>query len=154
MTVLSAQSIRRYCATHAMIAPYHDRETCGGMTFGLGPAGYDVRIDDGLKIPPAGFALASTRERLVLPTDILAIVHDKSTWARQGITLQNTVIDPGFRGWVTLEITNHSQYHVKIEAAQPIAQLIFHRLDEVTEAPYAGKYQDQHAGPQPALFER
>lgn len=88
-----------------------------------------------------------------MPNDVLAKVSDKSTWARRGIAVQNTVIEPGWRGFLTLEITNHGKQIIDIAAGMPIAQIIFHRLEAPAENPYSGKYQNQAAGPQPARFE-
>src|SRR5438045_553731 len=88
-----------------------------------------------------------------MPNDVMAIVHDKSTWARRGVAVQNTVIQPGSRGWLTLEITVHAWRFLRIRAGTPIAQLVFHRLEAPTERGYNGKYQNQRRGPQPAIFE-
>jgi dCTP deaminase len=123
------------------------------MSFGLGPAGYDVRIAEGITVSAGQFFLASTVERFNIPNDILGKVCDKSTWARRGIAVQNTIIEPGWRGFLTLELTNHGLDRIVIEAGDPIAQIIFFRLEAATELPYAGKYQDQEAGPQPARQE-
>ena len=98
------------------------------------------------------FALASTMERFDMPDDVLGIVHDKSTWARRGIAVRNIPIEPGWRGFLTLKLTNHGRELVVIEAGTPIAQVVFHLLDEPAEQPYAGRYQDQKAGPQPAML--
>lgn len=148
--ILSAQSIRLRKPIH----PFHERTICNGMTFGLGPAGYDVRIAETVIIPPGGCALASTMERFDIPADLIAFVHDKSTWARQFVALQNTVAEPGWRGYLTLEITNHGTGPVTIQQGSPIAQMVFHQLDETTDQPYGnGKYQDQAVGPQPAILE-
>lgn len=84
-----------------------------------------------------------------MPKNVLGIVHDKSTWARQGIACQNTVIEPGWRGYLTLEITNHGRIPIKFESGMPIAQVVFHFVDQMTDG-YEGKYQDQEAGPQSA----
>lgn len=62
---------------------------------GVGPAGYDVRIDQAVTLRPGDFALAATMEHFNMHTDLLAIVHDKSTWVRRGLACQNTVIEPG-----------------------------------------------------------
>jgi dCTP deaminase len=148
LTVLSGDSIRE----RSIITPFSDRTKHKGMTFGLGPAGYDVRIARTVDLFPGNFSLASTMEQFTMPNDLLGIVHDKSTWARRGIALQNTVIEPGWRGFLTLEISNHSYEFVQIEAGMPIAQIIFHLLDKPA-TPYAGKYQDQKEGPQEAIFE-
>ena len=150
MTVLSGQSI---AARNGMIEPFINQTKHNGLTFGIGPAGYDVRIAEAVSLPPGGFSLASTVERFDMPHDVLGIVHDKSTWARRGLALQNTVIEPGWNGYLTIELSNHGDDCLSIEAGVPIAQIIFHLLDAPTVDPYSGKYQNQEAGPQPARFE-
>ncbi len=89
-----------------------------------------------------------------MPNSVMGIVHDKSSWARHGVAVQNTVIEPGWRGYLTLELTNHSQQTRTIKPGDPIAQIVFHWLDEPTKQPYEGKYQDQAAGPQEAIAEK
>jgi dCTP deaminase len=54
------------------------------------------------------------------------------------LTVQNTVIEPGWRGYLTLELTNHGPNRLEIPAGSPIAQIIFEMLDEPTEQPYRG----------------
>lgn len=148
--ILSAQSIR---AAH-ILEPFTERTRAYGLTFGIGPAGYDVRVAENINLSPeVTFALASTVERFTMPDDVLAVVHDKSTWARKGLAIQNTVIEPGWRGYLTLELSLHTKEFLHIPAGCPIAQIIFHWLDFATDKPYAGKYQDQPAGAQPALLE-
>jgi dCTP deaminase len=150
MSVLSAQSIRRV----KPIYPFFEKQIYDGCSFGLSSCGYDVRIDESLVLRPGDFALASTVEQFTMSNNIMARVADKSTWARRGICVQNTVIEPGWRGYLTLEITNHSQNTIKINRGVGIAQIIFEWLDEPTDLPYSGKYQDQNAGPQQAIMER
>lgn len=149
MAPIPAQTIRFL----RPIEPFHERTVHNGMTFGLSAAGYDVRIRETVHLGPGEFALASTIEKFDMPPDLLAVVHDKSSWARRGIAVQNTVLEPGWRGYLTLELTNHNHEElVTIEAGSPIAQVIFHRLEAPTEQPYQGRYQDQEAGPQPARY--
>src|SRR5688572_6125256 len=102
--ILSGQSIldRLEYTKPVLIDPWFHRTKFMGLSYGIGPAGYDVRLDQDLLIPPNGFILASTVERFEMHNDILGIVHDKSTWARQGLTVQNTVIEPCWKGWLTL----------------------------------------------------
>jgi dCTP deaminase len=152
--ILPAQQIR--AIEPSIILPFRERTLHGesGMTFGLGPAGYDVRIEQSVFLMPGAFALASTAERFDMPTDVIAFVHDKSSWARKGLACQNTVIEPGWCGFLTLELTNHGYEPIEIKSGSPIAQIIFHWLSEPTEAPYKGKYQNQQRGPQPAIFEK
>lgn len=152
--ILSGSSIldRLTDVQPTLITPWFERTKYKGLSYGIGPAGYDVRIDQNLWIPPNGFILASTIERFEMHNDLLGIVHDKSTWARQGLTVQNTVIEPCWKGWLTLELTNHSSQIVVIEQGTPIAQIIFHLLDKPVSAGYDGKYHNQPRGPQPAKF--
>lgn len=118
-----------------------------GMSYGLSCAGYDVRVREGCLLAPQGFRLLSTRERFEMPDDVVGMVCDKSTLARQGLTVQNTIIEPGWCGYLTLEITNHSWWFRRIVAGQPIAQILFFRTDYPVCRPYAGKYQDQPPEP-------
>ena len=124
------------------------------MTFGLGPAGYDVRVDQTMLLKPGAFALASTVEHFAIPDDIVGFVLDKSSWARQGLSLFNTVMEPGWKGYLTLELANLSGKPIAIFEGSPIAQIMFQRLAEPTESPYVGKYQNQQKGPQPAILEK
>jgi len=161
MTVLSAQTIQAL----QPVEPFCQRTRHNGVTFGLGPAGYDVRVAEKLVLLPGQFVLASTVERFNMPGAVLAVVHDKSTWARRGLFVQNTVIEPGWRGFLTLEITYHGPPRlpdrgqtppavpIYVEAGSGIAQIVFHQLDHRTALPYEGKYQDQQAGPQTAILE-
>jgi len=156
--ILPAQRIRFLCSgaygQRPMLDPYHERTVENGMTFGLGPAGYDVRIKQGFVLAPGDFVLASTVERFSIPTDILAEVKDKSTLARSGIAVQNTVIEPGWSGYLTLELSNHGKSTIEIQAGSPIAQIVFHQLLEATETPYSGKYQNQEDRPVNAIMEK
>jgi dCTP deaminase len=138
-----------------MVLPFVERGVFDGMSYGLSVAGYDIRLDQDVRISPGQFRLASTLERFSIPSDIMAIVHDKSSWARRGIALQNTVFEPGWSGYATLEISDHRQDgpELLISAGSPIAQLVFHQLVEPTAQPYCGKYQNQERGPQSARDE-
>lgn len=150
--ILSAQSIAMRVG---MLTPFFPRTVHNGMTYGLGPCGYDVRIAERVVLSPeTPFVLASTLEHFDMPVDVMARVADKSSWARKGIACQNTVIEPGWRGFLTLELSIHvPDTEVTIEAGSPIAQIIFELLDKPTAIPYEGKYQDQRAGPVPAIEE-
>ncbi len=76
-----------------------------------------------------------------MPPYLVGIVHDKSTWARRGLSVFNTVIEPGWRGFLTLELVYHGGDRLHIPAGAGIAQVIFHDL--ASPAAYDGKYQDQ-----------
>jgi len=124
------------------------------MSYGLSFCGYDVRIDKKTRVAGRGFMLASTLEQFDMPLDLMGVVHDKSTLARMGLTVQNTVIEPGWCGYLTLELTNHDIDSIWLDEGQPIAQVIFHVLSSPVEKGYSGKYQNQQRGPQEARFER
>jgi dCTP deaminase len=124
-----------------------------GMTYGVGPAGYDVRVAEDFYLHPGDFRLASTVEHFEIPPDIMAFVKDKSTLARAGLSVFNTVIEPGWRGHLTLELKNQGPSRIHIMAGMPIAQIVFHLLDVRTDAPYEGKYQDQPPRPVDSIFE-
>jgi len=110
-----------------------------------------VHIKDGGVLNPGEFRLAVTVERFSIPTNIVATVHDKSTLARMGLAVQTTVIEPGWSGWLTLELSNHGANVIELMDGQPIAQVLFHQLDENTEG-YDGRYQNQGDRPQPAIL--
>ena len=148
MSIVPAQKINQNWVT-----PFFHRSKSNGMTYGLGAAGYDIRIAQTIWLWPGVMRLASSIEYFDIPDNILARVCDKSSWARRGVFVQNTVIEPGWKGYLTLELTRGLPWPVQIEIGTPIAQIIFERLEEPTYYPYSGKYQNQRRGPQPAIME-
>lgn len=140
-------------ATPGLITPFRDRYVEHGMSGGLGCAGYDIAIDQDLWLWPGAYRLASSVERFRLPDDMLMMVVDKSTWARRGVTVQHTCAEPGWTGYLTLEIANHGWRLVRIRRGMPMAQAVFHRIEAPTDRPYRGKYQGQRRGPVPAMME-
>lgn len=148
--ILSGQTIR----ARGIISPFCERTKAFGMSYGLGPAGYDVRIAQSLVLMPGRAALASTVERFQMPDDVLGKVADKSTWARKFLAVQNTVVEPGWKGTLTIELSNHGREALEFEPGMPIAQIIFYLLDHPAETPYDGKYQNQGADPVAAILER
>lgn len=140
--MLSGQTIRRL----GIFTPFEERSKFNGMTYGLGPAGYDVRVDQDITLVADSAVLASTMEHFDMPTDVLGQVADKSTWARRFIAVQNTIVEPGWNGYLTLELSNHGTETIHIPRGSPIAQIVLFRLDEPAEKPYAGKYQGQLRG--------
>jgi dCTP deaminase len=144
MTVLSAQTIRRLGLVSPLREAFRDEL---GNSGGLGPCGYDITLAFDINMNPGNFRLTSAAEMFEMPNDVMGVVHDKSSLARRGVAVQNTVIEPGWRGHLTLEITNHGAGILAMPRGSAIAQVLFHRLDEPTELPYRGKYQDQPAGP-------
>lgn len=165
--VLSSQTIESLCREHNMIQPFHYKTRHNGMTFGLSEAGYDIRLDQDIIIYPislinllfncikkrSAFILASSFEKFDIPNNIMFTVADKSSLARMGLCVQNTRGEPGWCGYLTLELTNHSNKIIKLKRGNPIAQIVFEYLDQPTKLPYKGKYQDQLRGPQPTILE-
>ena len=147
----------------------------GLISYGVSSYGYDVRVGrhfkvftnarcavvdpkhfdpasfvdvegDSCLIPPNSFALAETVEHLEIPRDVLAICVGKSTYARCGIIVNVTPLEPEWRGRVTIEISNTTPLPAKIYAGEGIAQILFLRADALCQTSYAdkqGKYQDQ-----------
>jgi dCTP deaminase len=105
----------------------------------------DIEADECL-IPPNSFALAETIEHLEIPRDVVAICVGKSTYARIGIIVNVTPLEPEWRGKVTIEISNTTPLPAKIYAGEGCAQVLFFESDEVCETSYkdrGGKYQGQ-----------
>lgn len=147
----------------------------GVISYGVSSYGYDVRVGDRYKIftnvhsaivdpksfndksfvdyvgdyciiPPNSFALAETVETFEIPRDVIAICLGKSTYARCGIIVNVTPLEPEWRGKVTIEISNTTPLPAKIYSNEGIAQILFLRAEQVCEVSYAdkrGKYQDQ-----------
>jgi dCTP deaminase len=147
----------------------------GTISFGVSSYGYDVRVGRSFKvftdifgavvdpkhfnprsfvdmegdhciIPPNSFALAETVETFEIPRNVLATCLGKSTYARCGIIVNVTPLEPEWRGKITIEISNTTPLPAKIYANEGIAQILFFKADEVCEKSYAdkkGKYQDQ-----------
>jgi dCTP deaminase len=158
------------------IVPFaKDQVAKGVVSYGVSSYGYDVRVGRHFKvftnvygeivdpkkfssrafvdvdadccvIPPNSFALAETVEYFEIPRDILAICLGKSTYARCGIIVNVTPLEPEWRGKITIEISNTTPLPARIYANEGIAQILFLRADQVCKTSYAdksGKYQDQ-----------
>jgi dCTP deaminase len=178
MAIKSDKWIRRMALEHTMIEPFSDKQVREGViSYGVSSYGYDVRIADDFKIftninstivdpkhfdsrsfvdfkgdvciiPPNSFALARTVERFRVPRNVLVICLGKSTYARCGIIVNVTPLEPEWEGIVTLEVSNTTPLPAKIYANEGIAQMLFFESDEVCEVSYAdkkGKYQGQTA---------
>lgn len=145
------------------------------VSFGTSSYGYDVRCADEFKvftninsaivdpknfsndsfvdiqsdvciIPPNSFALARTVEYFKIPRNVLTICLGKSTYARCGIIVNVTPLEPEWEGHVTLEFSNTTNLPAKIYANEGVAQMLFLESDEVCETSYkdrGGKYQGQ-----------
>lgn len=146
--ILSGRSIKE----RNIIQPFVDRGVIRGRSFGCSIASYDCRVQETFYLDPGEFRLASTIEKFEMPNDVLGTVRDKSSWARRGLQCFNTVIDPGWKGFLTLEMVNHGHERLRVTEGDPIVQIVFEEVDYETEG-YKGKYQDQQSGPQEARFE-
>jgi len=105
----------------------------------------DIEADECI-IPPNSFALAETVEYLEIPRDVLGWCIGKSTYARCGIIVNVTPLEPEWRGKVTIEISNTTPLPAKIYANEGIAQIVFLKADALCKVSYGdkkGKYQDQ-----------
>jgi dCTP deaminase len=138
-----------------------------GVSYGLSEAGYDIRVKqdisfeavwngggvwvDGVHTAQGNFTLASAIEEFQMPPNLVGVVHDKSTWARQGLSVFNTVIENGWKGHLTLELVYHGRDGLHIPAGAGIAQVIFHQT--AAKAYYDGKYQNQADNPVAAVFD-
>jgi dCTP deaminase len=140
--ILSGQTIRRL----RILEPFAERTVLHGLSYGVSAAGYDIRAAQGLILWPGRFVLASSVERFKMPDNVLGRVCDKSTWIRLGLAVHNTVIEPGWEGYLTLELKVVGYRFLRVRPGSPIAQVVFEWLDEPAEQPYRGKYQFQKAG--------
>lgn len=119
------------------------------------PEDFFVELNDYnfVDLPPQTFALGVSMECVNMPSNMMATCMAKSSVARYGLDASVTPIEPGFKGFITLELFNKTQNHIRLYAGQGIMQLIFHESDERCEVSYAdrgGKYQNQPAFPVPA----
>jgi len=94
------------------------------------------------------FLRASAIDKFDMPKRVVSIIHDKSTWAREGLSVFNTVAEPGWTGFLTLEFVFHGNERIDLPAGAGIAQAIFHKTTRTAQ--YEGKYQDQEDRPVPA----
>jgi len=176
MAIMSDRWIRRMAAEHGMIEPFVDsQKRAGVISFGLSSYGYDARVGPEFKIftnvnsavvdpkefsdasfvdrttdicviPPNSFALARTVEYFRIPRDTLVICVGKSTYARCGIIVNVTPLEPEWEGHVTLEFSNTTPLPARIYANEGAAQFLFLQGNEPCETSYrdrAGKYQGQ-----------
>lgn len=184
MAIMPDTWIRRMATEHRMIEPFVEKQTRQGMiSFGLSSYGYDARVDHEFKIftnvesaivdpkdfspasfverkgpvcviPPNSFALAHTVEYFRIPREVLVICLGKSTYARCGIIVNVTPLEPEWEGQVTIEISNTTPLPAKIHAGEGICQFLFLRGESVCETSYAdraGKYMRQRGVALPRL---
>ena len=176
MSVLSDRWIKKMAIEKEMIKPFvSEQKSNKNISYGLSSYGYDARVSNEFKIftdidsavvdpknfkknsfvsriskeciiPPNSFALASTVEYFKIPNDVLVICLGKSTYARCGIIVNVTPLEPGWEGYVTLEFSNTTPLPAKIYANEGAAQFIFLKGNEDPKTTYAqrnGKYMKQ-----------
>lgn len=176
MSIKPDRWIRRMALEHGMIEPFVENQVREGViSYGVSSFGYDMRVTESFKvftnvfnalvdpknfdprslvdvegeycdIPPNSFALTRSVEYFRIPRNVLAIVLGKSTYARCSIIINVTPLEPGWEGYVTIEISNTAPLPARIYANEGIGQVIFLESDEECETSYAdkrGKYQQQ-----------
>ena len=176
MTVQSDKWIKKMVKDCSMISPFEEKQVRNDkISFGVSSYGYDARVSDEFKIftnvnseivdpknfkltsfvskksseciiPPNSFVLASTIEYFKIPKDVLVICLGKSTYARCGIIVNVTPLEPGWEGHVTLEFSNTTPLPAKIYANEGVSQFIFLKGNETPEVTYEdrnGKYMRQ-----------
>ena len=176
MAIKSDKWIEKMACNHGMIEPFElNQARVGKISYGLSSFGYDIRVADEYKIftnvnnsivdpknfdsgsfvdykgdiciiPPNSFALARSVEYFRIPRDVLTLCVGKSTYARCGIIVNVTPLEPAWEGHVTLEFSNTTPLPAKIYANEGVAQFIFLKGNEKPEITYAdrnGKYMKQ-----------
>jgi len=171
-------------AEHGMIEPFVEAQRREGViSYGLSSYGYDARAADEFKIftnvdnalvdpkafsedgfvtrkgqvciiPPNSFVLTHTVEYFRIPRDILVICLGKSTYARCGLIVNVTPLEPEWEGQVTIEISNTTPLPAKVYANEGICQFLFLKGDAPPEVSYAdrrGKYMGQRGVALPKL---
>jgi len=176
VSIKSDRWIEKMCKQYRMIEPFvKEHISKGVISYGLSGYGYDLRVADEFKIirektlanldpknvsnenfenrtgdfcliPKNSFALFRSLEYLRIPRNVIAIVTGKSTYARCGIIVNVTPLEPEWEGFVTISLTNSASVPVKIYAHEGLCQVLFFESDEVCRMSYAdrkGKYQAQ-----------
>ncbi len=184
MAILSDKWIRREARQSGMIEPFVEHQKRDGViSYGLSSYGYDARVADEFKIftnidsaivdpknfdassfvdkktdcciiPPNSFALARTVEYFRIPRDVLVICLGKSTYARCGIIVNVTPLEPEWEGHVTLEFSNTTPLPARIYANEGACQFLFLQGNEPCQTSYAdraGKYMGQRGVTLPKL---
>tara|TARA_Y100000817_G_C16846734_1_gene540335 strand:- start:1150 stop:1704 length:555 start_codon:yes stop_codon:yes gene_type:complete len=176
MSVLSDKWITKMVKKHKMIYPFVPKQKRKGkISYGLSSYGYDARVSSDFKIftnvnsavvdpknfkkdgfvskkskvciiPPNSFVLATTIEYFKIPDNVIVICLGKSTYARCGIIVNVTPLEPGWEGHVTLEFSNTTPLPAKIYANEGAAQFVFIKGNEKPQTTYSqrkGKYMKQ-----------
>lgn len=108
----------------------------------LNPGGVDLRINRSLELQPGQHRLAATAERVELSENLLGILHIRSSLAREGVIASLALVDPGFRGQLTVSLYNAGDRPVRIVRGERFIQMSLLRLGTPATQSYNGKYQD------------
>jgi dCTP deaminase len=108
----------------------------------LNPAGTDLRVDRNLDLAPGKQILAATIERVELSEEFLGILHIRSSLAREGVIASLALVDPGFRGQLTVSLYNAGDRFVRLRKGERFIQLSLFRLSRPATHTYNGKYQN------------
>jgi len=108
----------------------------------LSGAGYDLRLATDTTIPAGRYQLVATMERVELPNDLAGTLHIRSSLARAGILASLALVDPGFRGQLTISLYNAGTEPFIMSKGDKFVQIVLHSLSMETQRPYRGKYQD------------
>jgi len=108
----------------------------------LNPAGYDLRTSSKVILEPKQHKLTATLETVELGLKVTAFLHIRSSLAREGGIGSFAVVDPGFRGQLTLNICNAGEKEITIKEREPIVQIVFHKLGDSAKKGYSGSYQN------------
>jgi dCTP deaminase len=108
----------------------------------LNPAGYDLRSSREVVIKPKQYELTATLETVELGLKVTASLHIRSSLAREGVIGSFAVVDPGFRGQLTLNLHNVGKKKITIREGEPIVQIVFHKLGSTARKGYGGIYQN------------
>ena len=108
----------------------------------LNPAGYDLRLSAEVALAPSEHRLVATLERVELGRDLVGILHIRSSLAREGILASLALVDPGFRGQLTISLFNSGRKTIQLKAGERFLQLTLLRLGRRAATKYEGRYQD------------
>jgi dCTP deaminase len=108
----------------------------------LNGAGYDLRVSEDTAILPGHNQLVATLERVELSENLVGTLHIRSTLARAGVIASLALVDPGYRGQLTILLFNSGEKPFSMPGNSSFLQMTMHRLGVKTRHPYAGKYQD------------
>jgi dCTP deaminase len=134
--VLSDAEILEHLRTGEIKLEPSDLSVC------LNPAGYDLRCSKTVVLKPRQYALVATMETVELGLKVTAFLHIRSSLAREGVIGSFAVVDPGFRGQLTLNLHNVGEKEVTLREGERIVQIVFHSLGGAARKGYSGSYQN------------